>query len=374
MTSEDQEILEKISQLAGQINRHKNGQTPDEQAQYQPSKVNTYAGTRSFVRPTDPGTDSLEGYHQSRETWQPRRGGYSSRGSLRGGRVSQVHRHRTLILNGNNSTSTTPEREPNDENANPSTQSQATGSAWVSKTDRHLQLINTSVFEKESQQRAKAMEQTRQQRLKQKDEREKARFAKHLQRSANNAYSSNGPGTHEIELGGIRFLVTKNGSKLKKIPGENSHTATNSAVGEINRSIMNSRYLGDANAAKATPKTTLVGGVRFFRSKNGNMYRAGVIKAHRSNADTFDNRRKAGLQKIQEPCKTFTTTASVMRTNITRSDQSAEDETSDISSDEEGEEIGDDDVDSDDLEEFIGDEDGNIDSDIPMQQDYVQLS
>jgi len=63
-----------------------------------------------------------------------------------------------------------------------------------------------------------------------------------------------------------------------------------------------------------------------------------------------------------------------MRTNTVRSDQPGEYETSDISSDEEGEEIGDDDVDSDDLEEFIGDEDGNIDSDIPMQQDYVQLS
>jgi hypothetical protein len=45
-----------------------------------------------------------------------------------------------------------------------------------------------------------------------------------------------------------------------------------------------------------------------------------------------------------------------------------------MSSDDEDEEIGSDDVDSDDLdEEFFGDEDGNIDSDIPMQQDYVQL-
>lgn len=61
-----------------------------------------------------------------------------------------------------------------------------------------------------------------------------------------------------------------------------------------------------------------------------------------------------------------------MRTNTTRSNQSGEDETSDISSDED--EIGDDDVDSDDLEEFFGDEEGNVDSDIPMQQDYVKFS
>jgi len=65
-----------------------------------------------------------------------------------------------------------------------------------------------------------------------------------------------------------------------------------------------------------------------------------------------------------------------MRTNTSRNgDQIPEEESSDISSDEEEEEIGSDDVDSDDLDEdFLGDEDGKIDSDIPMQQDYVRLS
>lgn len=61
--------------------------------------------------------------------------------------------------------------------------------------------------------------------------------------------------------------------------------------------------------------------------------------------------------------------ASLMRTNT----PSAVDESSDISS-EEDEEIGSDDVDSDDLEEFFGDEDGKEDTDIPMQEDFVQLS
>ena len=46
--------------------------------------------------------------------------------------------------------------------------------------------------------------------------------------------------------------------------------------------------------------------------------------------------------------------------------------TSDVSSDEE--EIDSDDVDSDDLEEFFGDDDGESDTDIPMQQDFVNLS
>ena len=63
--------------------------------------------------------------------------------------------------------------------------------------------------------------------------------------------------------------------------------------------------------------------------------------------------------------------ASVMRTNASP----AEDDSSDISSDDEDEEIDSDDVDSDDLnEEFFGDDDGEIDMDIPLQQDFVQLS
>lgn len=61
-----------------------------------------------------------------------------------------------------------------------------------------------------------------------------------------------------------------------------------------------------------------------------------------------------------------------MRTNPSRGDVSAEDENSDLSSDED-EEIDDDDIDSDDLdEEFFG-ENEKPDADF-MLQDYVQLS
>jgi len=43
----------------------------------------------------------------------------------------------------------------------------------------------------------------------------------------------------------------------------------------------------------------------------------------------------------------------------------------DVSSDEEG--IGSD-VDSDGIEEFLGDEEGEIDEDIPKQQDFVSIT
>lgn len=72
---------------------------------------------------------------------------------------------------------------------------------------------------------------------------------------------------------GIRFRVTQRGSKLVKVPG-------------------------DINPASATPKITFVGGVKFHRSKNGNLYRDGILKAQ----------RQTGIKKVNEPCRTFAST------------------------------------------------------------------
>ncbi|RDW84426.1 hypothetical protein BP6252_02016 [Coleophoma cylindrospora] len=483
MSSEDKDILAKISQLAGQINRHKNTQQSSSsdahQARFQPS-----AGSRGSTKPHSTlkhfATDRPKDFSQPTTGW--RRGPYPPpRGHSRGGRPAQVHRHRTLVLNGNTGTqSDSAESSANDDatsktNASPS---------WVTKTDRHLQLINTSIFEKETQTRAKAIEETRQQKLKQRDEREKLKLSKHLQRGAAVAAHSTSPGTFEIVVQGIHFQVAKNGSKLVKVSGENLQRGTTSGFG-LRAIGLGSSHLGDQNAAKSTPKTAVVGGVRFHRSKNGNMYRAGIIKAQR---------RSGVVRKIDELCKTFTTTgsclkgprcryihdptkvavckeflqkgscpsgdscdlshdltpertptclhfakgncsnpncrythvhvspnalncrpfgiygycekgahcaerhahecpdfsntgtcttkgcklihrhkASVIRRNAAAGDAGVEEENSDLSSDEGEEEIDSDDVDSDDLE-FLGDDDGQVDTDVPMQQDFVQLS
>jgi hypothetical protein len=48
------------------------------------------------------------------------------------------------------------------------------------------------------------------------------------------------------------------------------------------------------NAAKATPKTATIGGVRFYRSKNGNMYRSAIIKAYRYD-NPFSSRHQASI-------------------------------------------------------------------------------
>jgi hypothetical protein len=302
MASDDQELLAKISQLAGkfatrppvcpfqltysssgQINRHKNARDTDQQSQSN-SYTQSYGGMERFTQSNISHTD-LQGYQQPSTGWRPSRGGYSSRGYSRGGRAPQVHRNRTLVLNGNTSTPRLSEASAN-ENENPPANGNNATPGWVTKQDRHLQLINTTIFEKDSQNRAKAMEQTRQQKLKQRDDREKARFVKHLQRAAGNSYNGSATrttgitGNHEVEVNGIRFRVAQNGSKLVKAPGENWPRKADRYIG-LGGPVISLQCSGDLNAAKYTPKSALIGGVRFHRSKSGNMYRAGIIKAKR---------------------------------------------------------------------------------------------
>jgi hypothetical protein len=66
--------------------------------------------------------------------------------------------------------------------------------------------------------------------------------------------------------------------------------------------------------------------------------------------------------------------ASVIRKNPTLAERVDGAEDSDLSSDEEHDEIDSDDVDSDEMdEEFLGEDSTEQDSDIPNQQDFVQL-
>lgn len=231
---------------------------------------------RPFIEINQSATDWNKDNSQG---WRPSRGGYPSRGYARGGRSAPVHRNRSLVLN-----SATPTSTASTENillARGDDAEATAGSApgWVAKTGRHLQLINTSIYEKDTQTRAKAMEETRKQKLKQRDDREKTKLHKHIQRLASGNSGIAGQSTHpaanyDIDVQGVRFRVTKNGSKLAKLSGESFDQAYSQGQ------RWSSTYTGDLNAAKSTPKTAMVGGVRFYRTKNGNMYRSGIIKAY----------------------------------------------------------------------------------------------
>ncbi|KAK1758246.1 hypothetical protein QBC47DRAFT_374058 [Echria macrotheca] len=254
MSTDDQEILARISELAGRINRHKNQQ----------------AGIVSRTSSGTPrGRSWVDGFQDTGSQLRRKRGGYPYyRGSSSG---PAPHRHRSLVLNG---------KQPANNELDSDTPSDASTSSWVTKNDRHLQLINSSIYEKDAKARTAAIEQTRRQKRRLRDERERTKLINHLTSNSSSAMGPPGqPSKYEISIDGIRFIVVKNGSKLVKVQ-------------DI------------ANMSLPTPKMAMVGGVKFYRSKNGNLYRHGIIKAQRQTG-TF--------KKVNVPCKTFSMTGSCLK-------------------------------------------------------------
>lgn len=192
-------MLARISALAGQINRHKN-----QQAGFVPTPQGSRYGPYHRA--------GIDGANHS-NSWG--RGGYPARGHYRA--RTHTHRHRTLILNGASQSNKASDSEPG-------ALSDVSNSSWVTKNDRHLQLINASVYEKEAPARTRAIEETRRQKQALRDERERTKLINHLHRTAINPGSgtadsvASGP-KYEVLVQGIRFHVVKNGSKLVKVPG-----------------------------------------------------------------------------------------------------------------------------------------------------------
>ena len=183
-------------------------------------------------------------------------------------------RNRTLVLNNAVSSPSSVEASPlSDLN---STLSDGVNSdaqpvptqTWVSKNDRHKQLINPAVYEKEREGRMRDLEQTRQLKLAHKDERERWKIQKHLQRFSRPTPDQGS--SHDVLVGGVPFRVSHGGSRLVKTSGEASLAGL----------APKRPLIASANAASAgdTPKRTVVGGVTFLRSKHGNLYRSGMVK------------------------------------------------------------------------------------------------
>ncbi|KAI1197557.1 hypothetical protein F5X97DRAFT_301924 [Nemania serpens] len=247
-TAEDQELRDRISKLASRINRHKEAQNGN--GNHGPE----YFGVGGpYRRPTPYPTP----YPQ-----QPYRGGR--------GRLAPSHRNKTLVLNGGVQSAA-----PSQENQllNPTTLS------WVTRTDRHLQLINRDVYEREAQQRTQAIEQSQKQKHMNKNYQEKAQFFRNMQQGGKDGIvpssnSSKPVPRYEVDVEGVRFHVTQQGSKLVKAPD-------------------------DLNPPTATPKVAVLFGVKFHRTKNGNLVRHGIVQAQR---------RAGGIKKVKENCKTFSWT------------------------------------------------------------------
>lgn len=148
------------------------------------------------------------------------------------------------------------------------------------------------------------MEQTRVARLKHREEKESRRLSKYIaSNSAPRNPTMTAPSNPIIYVDGIPFEVMKDGKKLQRLKG-------------------------DETAAKMTPKTTVIANVQFFRSKHGNLYKKSVVKgtqrydpatARELHAQgerlTRSDTSNVGVKKIDEPCKTFSTTGTFILSN-----------------------------------------------------------
>lgn len=218
----------------------------------------------------------------------------------RGGRVAPVaYSHRTLVVNNNKpvsgSTSSTiatasPVSSFGTESINaalpsptsvpvpgPSLPAQQKSTAWVAKrAPGAVQLINSSIFGQQAQAKAK-------ERLRRREEKDKLKMKSWMQKSRGPTYGGLASNTnqtpYEVIISGERYRVAANGSKLEKISGEGKEQTL---IGMEQNSVgFNWSATDDPKGAKSTPKKAVVGGVNFVRSKNGNLWRAGLVKASR---------------------------------------------------------------------------------------------
>lgn len=226
------------------------------------------------------------GAPSSAAPWPTSRGASSSRGRGRVGKVAiNPHRNRTLVLNKKAGTHAhgNEEIKPGSHQLDTSAIKSGVGdgneplqsaNGWITKRDRHMQLINTSIFDKETQVRNKAIEETRKQKALRKDQREKQKIERHLKTLApDTGYAIATRTVHEVNIDGLRFHVLDGGSKLARVRGEIFH--------EGSHLLLSSRLPGATDSASSTPKQANIGGVNFLRSKHGNLYRSGVVKAKR---------------------------------------------------------------------------------------------
>lgn len=254
--------------------------------------------------------------------WVPYRGRhYAPRGR------PAPHRHRTLVLNNTAGSGQSPGSTPSSTPGAPSTENNApptsTSNGWVAKRDRHMQLINSAIYDKEAQARAKAMEESRKAKAQKKAQIEQAKVLNYAQGvgrqfppptvAAAPSLPTAAPQSARYQLffNDIPFGIARGGSKLIRM---SSATPSNDfAIFCPGTGLP--RAPDDPNTANSTPKRVSVAGVTFVRSKNGNLHRLGAVTSKRCllntpfrESKTHGAYRNPTTAKKNELCKRFTTT------------------------------------------------------------------
>ena len=246
MSEEDQELLQKISKISGKAyqvlqrptaltNEHR-GHINLHKTQATPARNDLNSGLAPS-RPWNRYPQALSN-HPSTAPWRSSRVAPYSRGRGRGraGRiVANPHRNRTLVLN-NVSTLSLPSAGGPSPDCNKTFRSEdeepisvQSTDRWVTKRDRHMQLINSLVYDKETQARNKAMEETRRQKALENGQREKHKIARHL-KSLTFCAGQASDVAREVTIDGLRFRVDDGGSKLVRIRSKDRHQGSASVL------------------------------------------------------------------------------------------------------------------------------------------------
>ena len=225
--SENQDLLKRISQLAGHINLHKGKldsaitlQSPSGQSSVQPHSL-PQVGSGERLSGRGASYNFTRGV--SRKKPFPK---------------SSVHpyRNRSLVLTqgapsqpservGDGHTSAVHTDQQDEIHERVATQP----TNWIKKFDRHAQLINSSVYDKEVTQRTKAIEQTRQERSLHKDRQERSKIHRHLAMIASRTEPpsavTNDLHIYKVSVHGLQFQVCDGGSKLIRVRSTSHRSA-----------------------------------------------------------------------------------------------------------------------------------------------------
>ena len=259
-------------------------------------------------------------FAQTSRVGRPQGSGWRGYDNRYGTHRHASHRNPTLVLN--HGTSTPAQETSNFEEAKESTDIEENDqdmsvdkplatptTSWISKRDRHMQLINASAFEINRALQDIATESSTPRTATPDKSKPTPPSA-----TAASAPAQQPARDHFIEIDGSRFQVCNDGSKLQREKGSLiSPTATSGGV-----LISHAAAAGPSDQAKPTPKSVVIHGIEFVRSKNGNLYRSGVVRERRSVSTAKAVREAREPEKLTarrtltakpagtKPCKRFT--------------------------------------------------------------------
>ncbi|KAK1073288.1 hypothetical protein LTR74_001997 [Friedmanniomyces endolithicus] len=231
--TDNAELQAKIAAVTGKIKQHKH---------------------HPFFQPTPP----PRAYHDQPHSAQPYRGDSRWSPYGRGGRggFQTAHKNRTLVLSGSSATPTPVRGPPVVATASP---------PLVSARSTNHQLMTKDTYEREQKQRIEHEGQQRVAKRLKRNTEDQHRILSHL--SSTGATSS-----REIAIGGIRFRLAEDGSKLTRVHGKYMLNSW-----RVKWASLSGTDIATDNVQ--TPKKTTIAGVDFYRTKHDNLIRASALKA-----------------------------------------------------------------------------------------------